>query len=63
MQVIRILLKIGVKAMLDGTLDREAARDRDRQRALLTREKAGRTSEPMGERKPAAEVMPLRAAR
>jgi hypothetical protein len=30
MQVIRILLPIGIKAMLDGTLDREAARERDR---------------------------------
>jgi len=43
MQVIRILLKIGVKAMLDGTLDREATRERDRQRILeeLTRREFG----------------------
>jgi hypothetical protein len=34
MQVIRVLLKIGVKAMLDGTLDREAARERNRELVL-----------------------------
>jgi hypothetical protein len=34
MQVIRILLRIGLKAVLDGTLAREAARERDRQRIL-----------------------------
>ena len=32
MQVIRVLLKIGVKAMLDGRLGREAARERDLER-------------------------------
>jgi hypothetical protein len=30
MQVIRVLLPIGVKALLDGTLGREAARERNR---------------------------------
>jgi hypothetical protein len=34
MQVMRILLRIGLKAMLDGTLSREAARDRDKDRIL-----------------------------
>jgi hypothetical protein len=34
MQMIRVLLKIGVKAMLDGSLGREAARERDRERIL-----------------------------
>ena len=34
MQVMRILLKIGVKAQLDGTLAREAAREQDRERIL-----------------------------
>jgi hypothetical protein len=34
MQVIRDLLKIGVKAVLDGTLAREVARERDRWRVL-----------------------------
>jgi len=33
-QVIRVLLKIGVKAMLDGTLDREAACERNREHVL-----------------------------
>jgi hypothetical protein len=33
-QVLRVILMIGVRALLDGTLGREAARDRDRQRAL-----------------------------
>jgi hypothetical protein len=33
-QVIRIVLPICVKAMLDGTLAREAARERDRDRIL-----------------------------
>ena len=39
MQVIRVVLMIGAKALLDGTLDREAARERDRERVLeeLTR--------------------------
>ena len=42
-QVIRILLKIGVKAMLDGTLARETAREPDRDRILadLTRREFG----------------------
>jgi hypothetical protein len=31
---IRIIFAIGVKALLDGKLDREAARERDRQRVL-----------------------------
>ena len=30
MQVMRVLLSIGIKAYLDGSLDREAARDRNR---------------------------------
>jgi hypothetical protein len=34
MQVMRILLRISLKAMLDGTLGREAARERDKERAL-----------------------------
>jgi hypothetical protein len=33
-QVIRIVLRICVKAMFDGTLARDAARERDRERAL-----------------------------
>jgi hypothetical protein len=33
-QVIRIVLPICVKAMLDGTLARDAARERDRERIL-----------------------------
>jgi hypothetical protein len=33
-QVLRIILMIGVRALLDGRLGREAARDRDRQRVL-----------------------------
>jgi hypothetical protein len=32
MQVMRILLPIGIKAVLDGSLDRDLARDRNRQR-------------------------------
>jgi hypothetical protein len=42
-QVIRILLLIGVKAMLDGTLAREAARERERERTLseMTRREFG----------------------
>ena len=31
MQVLRVFLSIGLKAMLNGTLDREAARERDGQ--------------------------------
>jgi hypothetical protein len=34
MQVMRILLRIGLKAMLDGALSREAARKRDKERML-----------------------------
>ena len=34
MQVMRVLLSIGVKAVLDGPLEREAARERERQRVL-----------------------------
>src|SRR5215472_17917846 len=41
MQVIRILLRIGVNAMLDGTLAGEAARERERE--PLLKELAQRT--------------------
>jgi hypothetical protein len=34
MQVMRVLLPIGMKAVLDGSLDRDLARERDRQRLL-----------------------------
>ena len=34
MQVLRVFLLIGLKAVLDGTLAREAARERDRERIL-----------------------------
>ena len=34
LQVIRLIFAIGVKALLDGRLGREAARDRDRERVL-----------------------------
>ena len=34
MQVMRILLRVGVKAVLDGTLAREAARERNRERVI-----------------------------
>jgi hypothetical protein len=34
MQVMRVLLPIGIKAVLDGNLDREAARERDRAAVL-----------------------------
>jgi hypothetical protein len=34
MQVMRILLPIGIKAMLDGSLDRELTRERDRAAVL-----------------------------
>jgi len=34
MQVMRILLPIGIKAVLDGSLERDLARERDRQRLL-----------------------------
>ena len=33
-QVVRVVFTICVKAMLDGTLDREAARERNRERVL-----------------------------
>ena len=33
-QVLRIILMIGLKALLDGNLGRDAARERDRQRIL-----------------------------
>jgi hypothetical protein len=50
MQVIRILLPIGIKALLDGTLGREAARERTRDAALVDKirrmEPAGSTVEP-----------------
>jgi hypothetical protein len=34
MQVMRVLLPIGIKALLDGSLDREAARERNRAATL-----------------------------
>ena len=34
MQVMRVLLPIGIKAVLDGSLDREAARERNRAAVL-----------------------------
>jgi len=34
MQVMRIMLRIGLKPMLDGTLGREAARERDRESVI-----------------------------
>jgi hypothetical protein len=34
MQVMRVLLPIGIKAALDGSLDREAARERTRAAVL-----------------------------
>jgi hypothetical protein len=34
MQVMRVLLPIGIKALLDGTLARKAARERDRAAVL-----------------------------
>jgi len=47
MQVMRVFLRIGLKAVLDGTLAREATRARNRQRILddLAR-KLGVASEP-----------------
>jgi hypothetical protein len=46
-QVIRVLLKIGLKAVLDGTLDREAARERNREHILakLARREFGANGE------------------
>ena len=43
----RILLRIGARAYLDGTLSREAARARDRQRLIeeLVREEFGTSDE------------------
>jgi len=35
MQVMRILLPMGIKAVLDGSLDRDLARERDRQRPSM----------------------------
>jgi hypothetical protein len=40
-QVLRIILMIGVRALLDGRLGREAARNRDRER-ILRRARAAR---------------------
>ena len=34
MQVLRVIMPIGIKALLDGRLGRDAARERDRQRVL-----------------------------
>jgi hypothetical protein len=34
MQVLRVIMPIGIKALLDGKLGREAARERNRQRIL-----------------------------
>jgi hypothetical protein len=34
MQVLRILWRIGIKALLNGSLDREAARQRNREAVL-----------------------------
>jgi hypothetical protein len=36
MQVLRVILPIGIKALLEGKLNREAARDHDRQRVLAS---------------------------
>ena len=43
MQVIRVFLRIGLKAVLDGTLAREATRERERERILseMTRREFG----------------------
>ena len=53
MQVLRVFLSIGLKAMLNGTLDREAARERNRQsileelhRKLREREAAAPSAQP-----------------
>ena len=47
MQVMRVFLRIGVKAMFDGSLDREAARERERDRLLseMTRREFGHSDE------------------
>src|SRR5262249_45901267 len=47
MQVMRVFLRIGLKAVLDGTLAREAVRERDRQRIVeeLTRREFGASDE------------------
>jgi hypothetical protein len=47
MQVMRILLRIGVKAVLDGTLAREAPRERHRQHIIeeLARREFGASDE------------------
>jgi hypothetical protein len=34
MQVLRVILPISIKALFEGKLNREAARDHDRQRVL-----------------------------
>jgi hypothetical protein len=52
MQVLSVFLSIGLKAMLNGTLDRQAARDRNRQsivdetRATLPQEEPERRRTP-----------------
>jgi hypothetical protein len=45
LQVMRIIFAIGVKALLDGRLGREAARERDRQRILAEMARAFRDSD------------------
>jgi hypothetical protein len=45
-QVMRVLWSIGIKAMLDGTLAREAARERNRQRVLEELNRKLRRSRP-----------------
>ena len=57
-QVMRIFLSIGVKAILNGTLDREVARERDRQGLLeeldrKLRQRAEQTAAASGATKPA----------
>jgi hypothetical protein len=57
-QVMRVLLRIGLKAVLDGTLAREAARERDRERILseMTRREFGDDpSDRTGKTRPRAE--------
>ena len=60
MQVLRVILRIGIKALLNGKLGREAARERDRQRLLaeLTRDLRSAESRPetgTGKTRPRAE--------
>jgi hypothetical protein len=45
-QVMRVLWSIGLKAMLDGTLDRELARERDRERIVAELVRGFTASEP-----------------